>query len=73
MPQGYPWSTPGVDFSSQGVISRRFKQKKSCDGRTNAQTNGRTDRHDGRNSDLDVGAHVRFRICTDVYFRVLTL
>ena len=50
MPRGYPESTPGVDFRSQGVISRRFKRKnKFCDERTN----GWTDRRDGRNSGLD--------------------
>ena len=36
MPRGYPWSTPGVDFRSQEVIPRQFKQKKIfvTDGRT---------------------------------------
>ena len=56
MPRGYPGSTPGVDFRSQGVISRRFKRKKNfvTDKRTDGLPHGRTDRRDGRNSDLDV-------------------
>ena len=57
MPRGYPWSTPGVDIRSQGVISRRFKRKKNfvTDERTNERTDGTwTDRRDGRNSYLDV-------------------
>ena len=53
MPWSYPGSTPGIDPRSQGVIPRRFKRKKNFV--TNEQTNdGRTDRHDGGNSDLDV-------------------
>ena len=46
---------PGVDRISQGVIPRRFKRKKNfvTNGRTDERTHGRTDRRDGRNSDLD--------------------
>ena len=51
MPRGYPGSTPGVDFRSQGVISRRFKQKKIFV--TNVRTDAWTDRRDGGNSGLD--------------------
>ena len=48
MPRGYPGSTLWVDPRSQGVIPRRFKQKK------NFVTYARTlDRRDGRNSYLD--------------------
>ena len=53
MPRGYPGSTLGVDPRSHEVIARRFKQKKFCDEQTNGLTNGRTDRRDGGNSDLD--------------------
>ena len=55
MPRGYPGSTPGVDPRSQGVIPRRFKQKKNfvTDARMDARTNTWTDRRDGRNSYLD--------------------
>ena len=40
------------------MIPRRFKRKKIfvTDGQTNERTDGRTDRRDGRNSDLDVGS-----------------
>ena len=51
MPRSYPGSTPGIDPRSQGVIPRRFKRKNFFV--TNERTNGRTDRLDGRNSDLD--------------------
>ena len=51
MPRGYPGSTPGVDPRSQGVIPRRFKQKKIFV--TDALTDRWTDRRDGRNSYLD--------------------
>ena len=56
MPRGYPGSTPGVDPRSQGVIPRRFKQKKIfvTDVRTDGRTDERKlDRRDGRNSYLD--------------------
>ena len=54
MPRGYPGSTPGVDSRSQGVISRRFKQKKIfvTDGMTDERN--WTDRRVGQNSYLDV-------------------
>ena len=46
---------PGVNPGSQGVIPRRFKQKKKiCDGWTDGLTNGRMDRLDGENSDLEM-------------------
>ena len=46
VPRGYPGSTLGVDPRSQGVIPKRFKQKKIfvTDGR---RTNGRRTK-DGR-------------------------
>ena len=55
MPRGYPGSTPGVDPRSQGVIPRRFKQKKNfvTDARMHGRTNPWTDRRVGRNSYLD--------------------
>ena len=43
---GVPGVSPGVDPRSQGVILRRFKQKKNfvTDGRTHARTSdGQTD------------------------------
>ncbi len=45
MPRGYPGSTPGADPRGQGVIPRRFKQKKIfvTDARTDGLTYGRTD------------------------------
>ena len=51
MPRSYPGSTLEVDPRSQGVIPRRFKQKKIfvTDGRTHRWT----DRRAGRNSDVD--------------------
>ena len=52
MPRGYPGLTPGVDPRSQGMIPRRFKRKKNFV--TNGRTDGWTDRHVGRNSDLDM-------------------
>ena len=58
MPRGYRGSTPGVDPRSQGVIPRRFKQKKICDELTNELTDGRTDRRDGGNSDVDFGKFI---------------
>ena len=62
MPRGYPGSTPGADPRSQGVIPKRFKQKKNfCDGRTDGRTDVRTDtwtdRRVGRNSYLDFVSH----------------
>ena len=57
MPRGYPGSTPGINPRCQGVIPRRFKQKKKIVTeyvRTHALTHGWTDRRDGRTSDLDV-------------------
>ena len=53
MLQDYPGSTPGGDPRSQGVIPKRFKQKKFCDALTNGRTDTWTDRRVGRNSDLD--------------------
>jgi len=47
VPGGDPGSTPGADPWSQGVIPRRFKQKKIF------VTDARTDRRVGRNSYLD--------------------
>ena len=49
-----PVVKPGVDPGSQGVIPRRFKQKKIfvTDARTKY---GWTDRRVGRNSDVDLG------------------
>ncbi len=53
MPQGYPGSTPGVDPRSQGVIPRRFKQKKNFVTEGRRTHEGWTDRRDGGNSDID--------------------
>ena len=52
MPRGYPGSTPGVDPRSQGVIPRRFKRKKNF-VTVVCTKDGRTDRRDGGNSDVD--------------------
>ena len=65
MPRGYPGSTPGVNFRSQGVISRRFKRKKKFVteyGRTNERKYAWTDRRDGGNSGLDLSIYL-FLIC----------
>ena len=51
-----PGSTPGIDPRSQGVIPRRFKQKKIRDVRKYAWT----DRRDGGNSGLDEHIPVKF-------------
>ena len=48
----HPGSTLGVNPGGQGVIPRRFKRKKIFV--TDVRTNAWTDRHDGRNSGLDV-------------------
>ena len=48
---GYPGSTPGVNPRSQGVIPRRFKQKKFFV--TDKRTDVWTDRRAGRNSNVD--------------------
>ena len=56
VPRSYQGSTPGIKPRSQGVIPRRFKRKKNfvTDGRTDERTNEVwTDRHVGRNIDLD--------------------
>ena len=49
-----PGVNPGVNLRSQGVIPRRFKRKKNCDGQTNGRTHETwTDRRVGQNSYLD--------------------
>ena len=55
-PRSYPGSTPGIDPRSQGVIPRRFKEKKNfvTNKLTNELTHGWTDRRAGGNSDLDM-------------------
>ena len=54
MPRGYTGSTPGVNPKSQGEITRRFKRKKIFVTETGNRTDGRTDRRDSRNSDVDL-------------------
>ena len=55
MPRGYSGLTPGVDPRSQGMIPRRFKQKKIfvTNGRKDGRKDGWTDRRVGQNSALD--------------------